>query len=116
MVTYIGSNNVLFLSVVDPYFDKRENKRPDGLTSSDATSTLGSEIGPLGHIIEIQLKVPQKARKTRMMRNLWNIFEKMTEELNYDPFRGSKWRENWLPKPIFDTPIKVAQIDIYIHM
>ena len=34
-------------------------KRPDGLTGSIANLTLGPEIGPLGHIIEIQIKVPQ---------------------------------------------------------
>ena len=30
-----------------------------------------------------------------MMRNKWKIFEKMTEDLNYDLFRGPKWLGNW---------------------
>ena len=30
-----------------------------------------------------------------MMWNKWKIFEKMTEDLNYDKFWGPKWPENW---------------------
>ena len=37
----------------------KKNKRPDGLTSSAATLTPGPEIGPLGHIIEMHIKLPQ---------------------------------------------------------
>ena len=36
-----------------------QKKRPGGLTSSAATVTLGPEIGPLWHTIEIHLKVTQ---------------------------------------------------------
>ena len=32
--------------------------------------------------------------KTKMLRNQWTIFEKMTEDLNYDLFWGPKWLGN----------------------
>ena len=40
-----------------------------------------------------------------MMSNEWRIFDKKSEDLIYDLFE--------LPGPIFNTPLKVAQIDIY---
>ena len=77
------------------------NKRPDGLTSSAATLTPGPEIETLGHIIEI----PPIKCKTRMVWNQWKTFEKMTEDLNYDFI--------WPLRLIFNTPLKVAQIDMH---
>ena len=40
-----------------------ENKKPNGLTSSAWTFTLGPEIGPMGHIIGLHLNCPQWAFK-----------------------------------------------------
>ena len=37
---------------------EKKNKRPGGLTTSAATLTLGPEIGSLGHIVKMHLKVP----------------------------------------------------------
>ena len=45
--------------------------------------------------------------------NQWKIFEKMTEDHNYDRFWGPKWPEIGSLRPIFNTPIKVAQIKMY---
>ena len=47
-----------------------------------------------------------------MMWNHWKIFDKMTEDLNYDLFGGPKWPGNWASGPIFDTPLKLTQIDM----
>ena len=61
------------------------NKKPDGLTSSAATLTLGPEIGLLGNIIEIHLKVhPISMLKKKMIQNQWKLFEKMTDDLKHD--------------------------------
>ena len=50
-------------------------KRPDGITSSAATLTLGPEIEPLGHIIEIHIKIPpiniKNKNDGKPMENIW---------------------------------------------
>ena len=53
------SHEILWHSPEDDYFTMTPNKntRPDGLTSSTATLTLGPEIGLLGHIIKIHLSI-----------------------------------------------------------
>ena len=51
------------------------NKRPHGLTSSTATLTLGSEIRPSRHIIEMHLKVPPismwNKNDVKPVENIW---------------------------------------------
>ena len=65
--------------------NKQEAWRPNKLHCN----LLGPEIGPWGHIIEIRQKVPQ-----------WACF------------RGPKLSEIGPLRPIFNTPLKVAQIDM----
>ena len=90
-----------------------KNKRPDSLASSAVILTLNPEIGPLGHIIEIQLKIPPVS--------IWNendakpvetISENDWKDLKYDLFWGPNGPEIRPLGPIFNTLLKVAQIDM----
>ena len=67
----------------------RENRRPDGLTSSTTILTLGPEIGPLGHIIEIHLKVPpinvQNKNDAKPVENISNPTEPDAKCQNMPP-------------------------------
>ena len=51
-------------------------KRPDALTCSAATLTLGPDIGPLGHFNETQRNIFPMSMSTGMMRNQWKLFWK----------------------------------------
>ena len=72
-------------------------KRPDGVIGCVASITLGPEIGPLRHIIEIHQNVPpiNMYIKNGMIWNQWKIVGKMIENMNYYLIHGPKWPGNW---------------------
>ena len=49
-----------------------------------------------------------------MMWNHLKLFDKMTVDLNYDLF-GENDPEIGPLGPIFNTPLKLVQVDMYVH-
>ena len=117
-----GESNAKYVFILWRYYVSQSPflyKRPDGLTSSAATLTLGPEIEPLGHIIEIHIKVPplnlrpeiwsiwglkmtrkyglwgQYSTHWRLMQIQWKLFAKMTKDRNFYLFLGPKVAKNW---------------------
>ena len=62
------------------------SKKPDIITSSAATLTLGPEIG-------VHNWNTHKSTPNKHMKQEW--CETITEDLNYDLFGGPKWPGNW---------------------
>ena len=96
----LTSHEILWHSPKDNYFTMTpsKNMRPDGLTSSAATLTLGPEIGPLGHIIKIHLSIPNEHVKQEWYKTISG--PKMT------------WKLGLWGQYSTHVPLKVAQIDI----
>ena len=94
-------------------FEEKKAKRPDSLTGSTATLTLGPEIRPSGHIIVKHLKVPHNSYvKQEWCKASWNLLGKWLNAWIIIYFRAQNDPEIGHLRPIFNRSLRITQFDM----